>query len=287
VHEGAEIPSLGFLLRVASLVGGEQGTIVPPDEAWRALTPVIGDSATWLLAMGRRAEAWRLYQQLPPLDSTPPFALLVALDNWAELAAAFEDRVAAANVHKMLLPFVDLFVASGAGATSIRGSVRLPLGLAAATLGRIDQAVEHLRAAVAINERAELPPFAALARYHLACLLARRRRPGDRDEVAALAATAAAAADRLGMAPLVRNTRALAGSLAGQSIAPLTRREQEIALLVAEGLTNRQIAAVAHITERTAENHVQHILNKLGFSSRAQIAAWIVRAEPPTSDPRR
>ena len=47
-----------------------------------------------------------------------------------------------------------------------------------------------------------------------------------------------------------------------------------MARLVAEGLTNRQIAARLVISERTAGNHVAHILTKLGFTSRAQIAAW-------------
>lgn len=54
----------------------------------------------------------------------------------------------------------------------------------------------------------------------------------------------------------------------------LTRREREIAELVAGGLTNRQIAGQLHISDRTAETHVVHILNKLGFTSRSQIAAW-------------
>ena len=56
---------------------------------------------------------------------------------------------------------------------------------------------------------------------------------------------------------------------------PLTRREQQIAELVAEGLTNRDIAARLIISQRTAEAHVEHILTKLGFSSRTQIATWI------------
>ncbi len=47
-----------------------------------------------------------------------------------------------------------------------------------------------------------------------------------------------------------------------------------MARLVADGLTNRQIAARLVISERTAGNHVAHILTKLGFTSRSQIAAW-------------
>jgi len=56
----------------------------------------------------------------------------------------------------------------------------------------------------------------------------------------------------------------------------LTPREREVAALVARGLTNRQIADALIITEGTAGSHVEHILAKLGFRSRAQIAAWAV-----------
>ena len=56
----------------------------------------------------------------------------------------------------------------------------------------------------------------------------------------------------------------------------LTAREEEVAALVAAGLSNREMAARLVVTERTAETHVQNILNKLGFSSRAQVAAWAV-----------
>jgi DNA-binding CsgD family transcriptional regulator/tetratricopeptide (TPR) repeat protein len=58
--------------------------------------------------------------------------------------------------------------------------------------------------------------------------------------------------------------------------ARLSPREEEVAALLIRGLTNRQIAAELVITERTAANHVQHLLDKLGFSTRAQVAAWAV-----------
>jgi non-specific serine/threonine protein kinase len=56
----------------------------------------------------------------------------------------------------------------------------------------------------------------------------------------------------------------------------LTPREREIATLVARGLTNREIAEQLVVSQRTTETHVQNILNKLGVSSRAEIAAWAV-----------
>jgi non-specific serine/threonine protein kinase len=57
---------------------------------------------------------------------------------------------------------------------------------------------------------------------------------------------------------------------------PLTRREAQVADLVARGMSNKQIADKLVISQRTAESHIEHILRKLGFSRRAQIAAWAV-----------
>jgi len=63
----------------------------------------------------------------------------------------------------------------------------------------------------------------------------------------------------------------------------LSPREREVADLVAEGLTNREIAKRLVISERTAEGHVEQIRNKLGFHSRAQIAGWVERERAGTS----
>jgi non-specific serine/threonine protein kinase len=61
----------------------------------------------------------------------------------------------------------------------------------------------------------------------------------------------------------------------------LTRREREVADLVAdlvaEGLSNKEIADRLVISQRTAETHVEHILAKLGFTSRTQIPAWLTQ----------
>jgi non-specific serine/threonine protein kinase len=54
----------------------------------------------------------------------------------------------------------------------------------------------------------------------------------------------------------------------------LTRRQREVAALVAEGLSNKDIAARLVISQRTAESHIEDILQKLGYTSRTQIAAW-------------
>jgi DNA-binding CsgD family transcriptional regulator len=59
------------------------------------------------------------------------------------------------------------------------------------------------------------------------------------------------------------------------SMAPLGKREADVARLVADGLSNKQIGARLFISERTVDSHVRSILNKLGFNSRAQIAGWM------------
>jgi non-specific serine/threonine protein kinase len=57
----------------------------------------------------------------------------------------------------------------------------------------------------------------------------------------------------------------------------LTRREQEVAVLLARGLTNRQIAAELMLSEHTVTTHVRNILKKLGLHSRTEVAAWVTR----------
>jgi non-specific serine/threonine protein kinase len=58
----------------------------------------------------------------------------------------------------------------------------------------------------------------------------------------------------------------------------LSKRQLEVARLVASGFTNRQIAASLRISERTAEGHIEQIRNKLDFTSRVQIAAWYIES---------
>ena len=63
---------------------------------------------------------------------------------------------------------------------------------------------------------------------------------------------------------------------------PLTRRESQVAVLIAAGLTNHAIASRLSVAPRTAESHVENIRRKLGVRSRAQIAAWVTE-NPPAS----
>ncbi|GAF45555.1 protein kinase domain-containing protein [Rhodococcus wratislaviensis] len=65
-------------------------------------------------------------------------------------------------------------------------------------------------------------------------------------------------------------------TIPNDSTEALTKRERQVADLVAQGLSNKAIAANLGISPRTAQGHVEHILVKLGFSSRTQIATWLI-----------
>src|SRR2546425_1634639 len=59
----------------------------------------------------------------------------------------------------------------------------------------------------------------------------------------------------------------------------LSPREIEVAAMVAQGLTNREIAARLFISERTVDGHLEHLRDKLGVNTRSQVTAWVVRHE--------
>src|SRR5262249_54468348 len=81
-------------------------------------------------------------------------------------------------------------------------------------------------------------------------------------------------------------TAAYKGAVGGaavpsQSNGILSPRESEVVALIARGLSNREIAAALTITEKTAANHVEHIMSKLDLRSRAQVAIWALRQTGP------
>jgi DNA-binding CsgD family transcriptional regulator len=153
---------------------------------------------------------------------------------------------------------------------SYLGPVELVLGRCAAALGELQDAERSFRSAADTCRACGTPGFLAEAQYELAGVLLRRHVTA---EASALLSDAGRLARQLGMQPwLERIERMRAGATD-----PLTAREREVALLVAAGRTNRQIAETLVVSERTAANHVQHILTKLGFSRRGELAAWMAR----------
>ena len=196
-----------------------------------------------------------------------------------EVAAGLGGESAAAVgefCYEALLPYAWCHIAATNG---YLGAVAGTLGRLAAARGDLDAAVRHLTEAEALEQRAGVPAVQARVRLDLARALVARDGPGDRPRAAELAERSAHTARRLGMAPALAAATALANDLAGDSDGPaaLTRREREIARLVADGLANRAIAEKLVLSERTVETHVRNLLTKLGLSNRTQVAAWALK----------
>lgn len=134
---------------------------------------------------------------------------------------------------------------------------------------------------------APLLGFGHLIRYHDECEARTRRALGEPAFQTAVKRGARLAHDQaLAHALMEEAPSPGRSSEAGQG-SPLTPRETEIAQLIARGMSSKEIAATLVIAQRTAESHTEHILRKLGFHCRAQIAGWVAQRahlsgeEPP------
>ena len=256
-------------------------------DAWsgvdiETVAPFLGDlplvgSANVALASGDRDLALRFYRRLPPATGwrTPPAIILQLLALRVQAAVALDVLADLPALYDALLAHRRLHIGSGGGVVSYLGPVELWLGIVAAKRQEHDLAVEHLTAAAGAATAAGTPGFVVHARTELAEALYARGRPGDADRAATEARAAGADASRLGMAPFAaRIERLVAATQPRPDASLLSPRELEVAALVAGGRTNREIAAALYISERTAQNHVQHILTKLGLDNRTQIATW-------------
>jgi DNA-binding CsgD family transcriptional regulator len=229
------------------------------------------------LQRGDRLGAQAAYAHAGPPRSWAPNAALL-LSCWAHglpaaIGLGLDDDVE--FLASQFEPFRGQHVANGAGVGIYMGPVELQLGKAAAALGRFDAAVVDLRFSAAACAANGARGYGVEAALELAAALLRRDATGDRDQALELLDHTSSEAERLEMAPLIRRIAALRVEPAATDLeSPLSRREQQVAQLVARGFTNRQIAEELFVSERTAENHVQHILAKLGLSNRTQIATW-------------
>jgi DNA-binding CsgD family transcriptional regulator len=189
----------------------------------------------------------------------------------AECAAAFDDREVCETCYRALEPCGMLYLNAVQGCF---GSISRTLGVLAAALDQRDAAERHFTDAIAMERRIGSLPFLVLAQVEYARLLASDGTRGGnraRDVLAECIPTAR----RLGMAPALAAATDLAARL--KTSTPLTRREREIATLVADGLSNREIAEKFVLSERTVETHVRSMLSKLGLTNRTHIAAWVAR----------
>jgi DNA-binding CsgD family transcriptional regulator len=170
-------------------------------------------------------------------------------------------------------------------------------GESALRSGRIDEAIEAYRESIMLHDDVHPLPRELVRRRLIEAHL-RRNGPGDRaaavtalGEIAALWRSAKAAHRLTWLADwAVRHTLSLPVPVAAPAPATtpdprVSPREREVATLIADGLSNRAIAVRLGLSERTIEAHVEHLLDKLGFRSRAKVASWVTatRTEPTRS----
>jgi DNA-binding CsgD family transcriptional regulator len=142
-------------------------------------------------------------------------------------------------------------------------------GLVAAARGNVDEAVVTLEEAVA-QHKAVGDPFGQ-ARALLALGVTRRRARKKRAAREAIE-DAVAVFEECGAAGWAEKARAELGHIGGRTREEgLTPAEQRVAALVAEGRTNREVAAALFLSERTVETHLSHIYAKLGVRSRTEL----------------
>jgi non-specific serine/threonine protein kinase len=152
--------------------------------------------------------------------------------------------------------------------------------IVAATHGRAQRALQLAGAATALRE-AIGTPLGAAADAALEARFAPARASLRRDLADAAWARGRAMSLEAAVAfALAEGVEAAADAERrrgpGESLYGLTPREREVAVRIARGLTNRQMAAELALAERTVDVHVSNILGKLQLSSRAQVAAWVV-----------
>ncbi|HEY4865493.1 MAG TPA: helix-turn-helix transcriptional regulator [Candidatus Dormibacteraeota bacterium] len=210
----------------------------------------------------------------------PALALMV------ELELRRNDLTSAAKAARRLLSLEET-----CSSNEIRAMGRLAAARIANHKGDHRAAVDDLETALTLLVHRDRPLLTAEIRLELARALAAA---GDRTAAIVEAEAALATFHRLAVVPHVNTSQEVLVELSLESqgvevsaaaaprlrtVEGLTRREAEVARLVAEGLTNREIADRLFLSVRTVETHVDRVLGKLDFHTRTQLAGWVQQGE--------
>jgi class 3 adenylate cyclase/tetratricopeptide (TPR) repeat protein len=214
-----------------------------------------------------------------------------ALAQLVELELRRGDLPAATRATQRLLTME----ADQCGSNEVRALARLASARIAEHKSDNAAALDELETALTLLVHRDRPLLTAQIRLELARALGGA---GETDSAAVEAEAAMATFRKLGVVPeitaasqLLEELRAPAEAPAptprsevslrhpSGAVEPITRREAEVAQLVAEGHTNREIAEKLVLSVRTVETHVDRVLGKLDLHTRTQLAAWVNRGE--------
>jgi DNA-binding CsgD family transcriptional regulator len=202
-------------------------------------------------------------------------------------AVALGHRAAARALALRLAPVG--YLSLGLPSPALTTCIARHLGDAAALVGHRSAARGYYLQALEAAGKIRFRPELALAHVSLAELLVQEGDETGRSDALEYLDVAIPELRDMNMQPALERALALRETLAptmaraaGRESASdvLTAREREIATLMADGLSNHDIAEQLVIREGTVEVHVKHILSKLGFRSRSQVAGWVARHGP-------
>jgi DNA-binding CsgD family transcriptional regulator len=236
------------------------------------LTPLWGLAETDLLAgdvaasIARCEEGWSIAETAAERALVIPF-VVTGVRAFIAAARADEAERWLARAREYLAGWESV---AGASLAHADGLVRVAGGSLSAARESLERAVRGW------DERGRVWE-STWARLDLAQCLVRMNRHAD---AVAIVADVRATATSLGSGPLLVRTDELAKASRGRAFEeepwrPLTIREFEVARLIAEGLTNSEIAVRLNIAPKTVSAHVEHILAKLGAARRAEVASWV------------
>ncbi len=281
--------SSAFLIFLA-LLRGDPDELTP--EYFEALArapdmPVVRVSKALSVDLqGDHGQARRLAMPLmadPYLSAQSSKSVGVALQ-LAELAWRWDDREMAERLTPVLAEAFAACTLMGAPGMVRLGAVERTAAQMALLRGDVAAAVSLAEKAVAVDERVGGRVSRVVSLLLLSEALLRRAATGDLARAKGAAGDAAAEARRLDMPGRLAEASDLVARARSQESAtdPLTAREHEVVDLVAQGLTNREIAERLYLSGRTVETHVRNVLAKLDMTTRTQLTAWSLRgnAEP-------